>query len=64
MIQNQFHIGVLRLERVIRERMSISPPESVSPSVLINIRPCGASIREFFAFAASQFMDQTNPLER
>jgi DNA-directed RNA polymerase subunit beta len=63
LIQNQFHIGLLRLERVIKERMSIIPTESVTPSALVNIRPVAAAIREFFgASQLSQFMDQTNPL--
>ena len=63
LIQNQFHIGLLRLERVIRERMSIIPVESVTPSALVNIRPVVATIREFYGGSQlSQFMDQTNPL--
>jgi DNA-directed RNA polymerase subunit beta len=63
LIQNQFHIGLLRLERVIRERMSIIPTEAVTASALVNIRPVVATIREFFGGSQlSQFMDQTNPL--
>jgi len=63
LIQNQFHIGLLRLERVVRERMSIIATEAVVPSALINIRPIVAAIREFFGGSQlSQFMDQTNPL--
>ncbi|MBE0414986.1 MAG: DNA-directed RNA polymerase subunit beta [Dehalococcoidia bacterium] len=63
LIQNQFRIGLLRMERVIRERMSIIDPESVTPSALINVRPVVAAMREFFgASQLSQFMDQTNPL--
>jgi len=63
LVQNQFHIGLLRLERVIRERMSIIPTESVTASALVNIRPVAAAIREFFGGSQlSQFMDQTNPL--
>jgi len=63
LIQNQFHIGLLRLERVVRERMSIIATEVVMPSALLNIRPIVASIREFFGGSQlSQFMDQTNPL--
>ena len=63
LIQNQFHIGFLRLERVVRERMSIIPAEAVIPSALVNIRPVVAAIREFFGGSQlSQFMDQTNPL--
>ena len=63
LIQNQFRIGLLRMERVIRERMSIIDPESVTPSALINVRPVVAVMREFFgASQLSQFMDQTNPI--
>jgi DNA-directed RNA polymerase subunit beta len=63
LIRNQFRIGLLRMERVIRERMSIIDPESVTPSALMNVRPVVAAMREFFgASQLSQFMDQTNPL--
>ncbi len=63
LIQNQLRIGLLRLERVARERMSIINTEAVTPSALVNIRPVVASIREFFGGSQlSQFMDQTNPL--
>ncbi|HXG36017.1 MAG TPA: DNA-directed RNA polymerase subunit beta [Dehalococcoidia bacterium] len=63
LIQNQFRIGLLRMERVIRERMSITDPEQAAPSQLVNIRPVVASIKEFFGGSQlSQFMDQTNPL--
>ncbi|MEA1958835.1 MAG: DNA-directed RNA polymerase subunit beta [Chloroflexota bacterium] len=63
LVQNQFRIGLLRMERVIKERMSIIDPESVTPSALINVRPVVAAMREFFgASQLSQFMDQTNPL--
>ncbi|MDD5083245.1 MAG: DNA-directed RNA polymerase subunit beta, partial [Dehalococcoidales bacterium] len=63
LIQNQFRIGLVRLERVTKERMSIISTEAVTPSALINIRPVVASIREFFGGSQlSQFMDQTNPL--
>lgn len=63
LIQNQFRIGLLRLERVVRERMSIIGTEAVTPSALVNIRPIVAAIREFFGSSQlSQFMDQTNPL--
>src|SRR3989337_1086454 len=63
LIQNQFRIGLLRMERVIRERMTITDPHETAPSQLINIRPVVASIKEFFGGAQlSQFMDQTNPL--
>jgi DNA-directed RNA polymerase subunit beta len=63
LIQNQFRIGLLRLERVVRERMSIIGAEVVTPSTLVNIRPVMAAVREFFGGSQlSQFMDQTNPL--
>ncbi len=63
LIQNQFRIGLLRLERVARERMSIITTEQVTASALVNIRPIVAAIREFFGGSQlSQFMDQTNPL--
>lgn len=63
LIQNQFRIGLVRLERVARERMSTIPAESATPSALVNIRPVVAAIREFFGSSQlSQFMDQTNPL--
>jgi len=63
LIQNQFRIGLLRLGRVTKERMSIISTEAVTPSALINIRPVVAAIREFFGGSQlSQFMDQTNPL--
>jgi len=63
LIQNQLRIGLLRMERVVRERMSIRDPESMSPMSLINIRPVVAATREFFGGSQlSQFMDQTNPL--
>jgi DNA-directed RNA polymerase subunit beta len=63
LIQNQFRIGLLRLQRVVRERMSIISAEAVTPTVLVNIRPVVAAVREFFGGSQlSQFMDQTNPL--
>ena len=63
LIQNQFRIGLLRMERVIKERMSIQDPEKATPNALINIRPVVAAMREFFGGSQlSQFMDQTNPL--
>jgi len=63
LIQNQFRIGLLRLERVAKERMSTIPIEVATPSVLVNTRPVVASIREFFSSSQlSQFMDQPNPL--
>ncbi|HRA66151.1 MAG TPA: DNA-directed RNA polymerase subunit beta, partial [Caldilinea sp.] len=63
LIQNQLRIGLLRMERVVRERMSIRDPDQVTPLSLINIRPVVAATREFFGGSQlSQFMDQTNPL--
>jgi DNA-directed RNA polymerase subunit beta len=63
LIQNQFRIGLVRLERVAKERMSTIPTEAATPSALVNIRPVVAAIREFFGSSQlSQFMDQTNPL--
>ncbi len=63
LLQNQFRIGLSRMERVVRERMSIQDPNMITPQALINIRPVIASIKEFFGSSQlSQFMDQTNPL--
>ncbi|MGC9334153.1 MAG: DNA-directed RNA polymerase subunit beta, partial [Anaerolineae bacterium] len=64
LIQNQLRIGLLRMERVVRERMSIREPEQMTPISLINVRPVVASTREFFGGSQlSQFMQQTNPLD-
>ena len=63
LLQNQFRIGFTRMERVIRERMSVQDLDVVTPQSLINIRPVTAAIKEFFGSSPlSQFMDQTNPL--
>jgi len=63
LIQQQFRVGLLRMERVVRERMTITDPEEATPSALINIRPVVAAMKEFFGGSQlSQFMDQTNPL--
>ena len=63
LLQNQFRIGLARMERVIRERMTIQDIDIVTPQSLINIRPVAAAIKEFFGSSQlSQFMDQTNPL--
>ena len=63
LIRNQLRIGLLRLERIVKERMSILSSEAVTPSTLVNARPIAATIREFFGSSQlSQFMDQTNPL--
>ncbi|MEK7397954.1 MAG: DNA-directed RNA polymerase subunit beta, partial [Candidatus Poribacteria bacterium] len=63
LIQNQFRIGLLRLERVVKERMSIVDPKQATPVGLLNIRPVVAAMREFFGGSQlSQFMDQTNPV--
>ncbi len=63
LIQNQFKIGLARMERVVRERMTTLDIETITPQTLVNIRPIVASIKEFFGSSQlSQFMDQTNPL--
>ncbi|WFF73238.1 DNA-directed RNA polymerase subunit beta [Proteiniclasticum sp. QWL-01] len=63
LLQNQFRIGLSRMERVVRERMTIQDQDNITPSALINIRPVAAAIKEFFGSSQlSQFMDQTNPL--
>ncbi|MEH6941123.1 DNA-directed RNA polymerase subunit beta [Bacillus sp. JJ722] len=63
LLQNQFRIGLSRMERVVRERMSIQDTNTITPQQLINIRPVIASLKEFFGSSQlSQFMDQTNPL--
>ena len=63
LLQNQFRIGLTRLERVVRERMTIQDLDVVTPQTLINTKPITSAIREFFGSSQlSQFMDQTNPL--
>ena len=63
LLQNQFRIGVSRMERVIRERMTTQEMEEITPKTLINIRPVTAAMKEFFGSSQlSQFMDQTNPI--
>ena len=63
LIQNQIRVGLTRLERVVKERMTTQDPEAITPQSLINIRPVTASIKEFFGTSQlSQFMDQPNPL--
>ncbi len=63
LLQNQFRIGLSRMERVVKERMTIQDVDIITPQALINIRPVTASIKEFFGSSQlSQFMDQTNPL--
>ncbi len=63
LLQNQFRIGLSRMERVVRERMTIQDVDAITPQALINIRPVKAAINEFFGSSQlSQFMDQTNPL--
>ncbi|HAF17690.1 MAG TPA: DNA-directed RNA polymerase subunit beta, partial [Peptococcaceae bacterium] len=62
-LQNQFRIGLARMERVVRERMTIQDVDAITPQALINIRPVVAAVKEFFGSSQlSQFMDQTNPL--
>ncbi len=63
LLQNQFRIGINRLERVIKERMSTQDPKDITPNGLINVRPVSSAIKEFFGSSQlSQFMDQTNPI--
>jgi len=63
LLQNQFRIGLVRMERVVRERMTIQDADVITPSALVNIRPVVAAVKEFFGSSQlSQFMDQTNPL--
>ena len=63
LLQNQVRIGLSRMERVIRERMTVQDMEDITPQALVNIRPVSAAIKEFFGSSQlSQFMDQTNPL--
>jgi len=63
LLQNQIRVGLLRMERVVRERMSLLDVETATPSALVNNRPVAAAVREFFGGSQlSQFMDQTNPL--
>lgn len=63
LLQNQFRIGLSRMERVVRERMTIQDMEAITPQALINIKPVVSAIKEFFTGSQlSQFMDQTNPL--
>ena len=63
LLQNQFRIGISRMERVVRERMSTQDLSGVSPQSLINIKPVTSAIKEFFGSSQlSQFMDQNNPL--
>ena len=63
LVQNKFRVGLLRTERIVRDRMSIVDMESVTPTQLVNCRPITAAMHEFFASSQlSQFMDQTNPL--
>jgi DNA-directed RNA polymerase subunit beta len=65
LLENQFRVGLVRMERAIRERMSIQELETMMPHDLINQKPVAASIKEFFGSSQlSQFMDQTNPLQK
>ncbi|HAH96266.1 MAG TPA: hypothetical protein DCL69_05100, partial [Firmicutes bacterium] len=64
LLQNQFRIGLSRMERVVRERMTIQDVDAITPQALINIRPVVAAIKEFFGSSQlSQFMGQVNPLD-
>ena len=63
LVQNQIRVGLLRMERMVKERMTLIDPEQATPQALVNIRPVVAAVREFFGGSQlSQFMDQTNPL--
>ena len=63
LIQNQVRVGLSRMERVVRERMTTQDVEAITPQTLINIRPVVAAVKEFFGTSQlSQFMDQNNPL--
>jgi DNA-directed RNA polymerase subunit beta len=63
LLQNQFRIGLSRMERVVKERMSVQDNEGLTPQTLVNVRPVNAALKEFFGSSQlSQFMDQTNPL--
>lgn len=63
LVQNKFRVGLLRVERIIKDRLSVCDPETVAPASLINARPIIAAIQEFFTSSQlSQFLDQTNPL--
>ena len=63
LVQNQLRVGLLRMERMVKERMTLIDPELATPQALVNIRPVVAAVREFFGGSQlSQFMDQTNPL--
>jgi len=65
LIQNQLRVGLSRMERVVRERMTTQDVEAITPQTLINIRPVVAAIKEFFGSSQlSQFMDQTKPAGR
>ncbi len=63
LMQNRFRVGLLRMERIVKDRMSLAEPDAIIPGQLINVRPIVASVKEFFAsHQLSQFMDQINPL--
>jgi DNA-directed RNA polymerase subunit beta len=62
LMENQYRVGLLRMERAIKERMSSVEIDTVMPQDLINAKPAAAAVREFFGSPAEQFMDQTNPL--
>lgn len=64
LMQARFRIGIARMERIVKDRMSVADPETVTPSLMINVRPVVASVKEFFAsHQLSQFLQQTNPLD-
>ena len=64
LIQQRFRVGIARMERIVKDRMSVADPDGVTPALLINVRPIVASVKEFFAsHQLSQFLSQTNPLD-
>ena len=64
LIQQRFRVGIARMERIVKDRMSVADPDAVTPSLLVNVRPIVASVKEFYAsHQLSQFLQQTNPLD-
>jgi len=64
LMQQRFRVGIARMERIVKDRMSVADPATVTPSLLVNVRPIVASVKEFFAsHQLSQFLQQTNPLD-
>ncbi len=64
LIQQRFRVGIARMERIVKDRMSVADPDAVTPALLVNVRPIVASVKEFYAsHQLSQFLQQTNPLD-